>query len=50
MYITSDTVHKEWNLSVKGIEDKTSMPGNTLASLYNDVNILMNIFYIFLYK
>ncbi|XP_046817717.1 plancitoxin-1 [Vespa crabro] len=37
MYITSDTVlHSDWNLSVKGIENKTSIPGNTLASLYDN--------------
>ncbi|KAL2726798.1 plancitoxin-1 [Vespula squamosa] len=45
MYITSDTVNKEWNLSIKDIGDKTSMPGNTLASLYND-SIAKNLLWI----
>lgn len=36
MYITSNTVNKGWSLSTKPIGDTKSIPGNTLASLYDD--------------
>ncbi|KAK2584782.1 hypothetical protein KPH14_007101 [Odynerus spinipes] len=36
MYITSNSIHKGWELSNKHIGDKKSIPGNTLAPLYND--------------
>lgn len=39
MYMTNNTVDKGWQLSSKPISAKNSIPGNTLASLYNDVSI-----------
>ncbi|KAI4483017.1 hypothetical protein M0804_008072 [Polistes exclamans] len=47
MYISNNTVDKGWELSTKDIGDKSSMPGNTLASLYNDkiANNLLWILY-----
>lgn len=36
LYMTSNTVDKGWQLSTKKISAKNSIPGNTLAPLYND--------------
>ncbi|XP_011871792.1 PREDICTED: plancitoxin-1 [Vollenhovia emeryi] len=36
LYMTSNTVDKGWQLSTKQISAKNSIPGNTLAPLYND--------------
>jgi len=36
LYMTNDTVDKGWQLSTKKISAKNSIPGNTLAPLYND--------------
>lgn len=36
LYMTSNTVDKGWQLSTKRINEKNSIPGNTLAPLYND--------------
>lgn len=37
LYMTNNTIDKGWQLSAKEIRSKNSTPGNTLASLYNDV-------------
>ncbi|XP_018051926.1 PREDICTED: plancitoxin-1 [Atta colombica] len=37
LYMTNNTVAKGWQLSTKKISAKNSIPGNTLAPLYNDV-------------
>jgi len=39
LYMTNNTVAKGWQLSTKKISAKNSIPGNTLAPLYNDVRI-----------
>ncbi|XP_014476254.1 PREDICTED: plancitoxin-1 isoform X2 [Dinoponera quadriceps] len=36
LYMTSNTVDKGWQLSLKKISAKNSIPGNTLAPLYNE--------------
>ncbi|XP_025155178.1 plancitoxin-1 isoform X2 [Harpegnathos saltator] len=36
LYITNDTVDKGWQLSSKEISAENSIPGNTLAPLYDD--------------
>lgn len=36
LYMTNKTVDKGWQLSTKKISEKNSIPGNTLAPLYND--------------
>ncbi|XP_011636423.1 plancitoxin-1 [Pogonomyrmex barbatus] len=36
LYMTNNTVDKGWQLSRKNISAKNSIPGNTLAPLYND--------------
>ncbi|XP_070152127.1 plancitoxin-1 isoform X3 [Polyergus mexicanus] len=36
LYMTNTTIDKGWQLSAKKISDKNSIPGNTLAPLYND--------------
>ncbi|EGI64312.1 Deoxyribonuclease-2-beta [Acromyrmex echinatior] len=36
LYMTNNTVAKGWQLSTKKISAKNSIPGNTLAPLYND--------------
>ncbi|XP_050460084.1 plancitoxin-1 [Cataglyphis hispanica] len=40
LYMTNKTVDKGWQLSAKKISDKDSIPGNTLAPLYNDSEAL----------
>lgn len=37
LYMTNKTIDKGWQLSAKKISDENSIPGNTLAPLYNDV-------------
>jgi len=39
LYMTNNTIDKGWQLSTKKISAKNSIPGNTLASLYNDVRM-----------
>ncbi|XP_032680271.1 plancitoxin-1 [Odontomachus brunneus] len=45
LYITNNTVDKGWQLSSKQISAKNSIPGNTLALLYNDYKAA-NIFWV----
>ncbi|XP_066603958.1 plancitoxin-1 [Prorops nasuta] len=39
IYITNKSLENGWTLSKKNINSKSSIPGNTLAPLYDDVNL-----------